>query len=252
MTHAPFFTCRLADESELKDAVFFHKDSPAGQLEKKLSGKRQGWVFKDPHSGGGGFGGSTAEFISVYKILKADGSLQDIRSEYFKLFEGLPSPPSGADLVTQYSEKPGLFIYSKDPFNLECVSWPFEDMSVLILKTGFKLKTHSHLKHLKESDFSALTKFSKQVISSLKLKKEKELLTRVKEFSAAQETLGLLHNESAGLVKMIDQIEGVQAARGCGAMGADVLAVFVKKESLDYVWGQIENLGRGLQNIACK
>ncbi len=56
---------------------------------------------------------------------------------------------------------------------------------------------------------------------------------------------GLLHENAMRLIYAINQIKGVSTSRGCGAMGADVLAVFVKPEVKEYVLEKIneENLG---------
>lgn len=245
LTHAPFFEAGVKESGN-----FFHTDSPAGVLEKSLSGHQQAWSFEDPHNGAGGFGGSTAEFLSVYKTLCEEPSLTDAMLHYFRLFEHDKNPPSGADLCAQYNKVPGLTLYKKEPFQSVCLKWPFERLTLLIYKTDSKVKTHKHLEEIKDYDFSKLSEESSKLIEALKVEDLKAFVTAVDAFSEEQAKLGLLLKESQTAVKTINQIEGVFTSRGCGAMGADVITVFVKKERQDYVESAIEASGLNLNLVS--
>jgi mevalonate kinase len=254
MTHKPYFTCSLIDEKldeddDCSNSISFHKDSPAGRLEVELSGSQHKWSFSDPHLGAGGFGGSTAEFIAVYKILRPDGSLNDLCERYFKLFKKNKTPPSGADLVAQFNAKPSFHIYTKNPLSTSCHSWPFFDVEILTLKTDLKLATHKHLDKLGDLNFSELGEISQKVIASFLESNLKDFIEKVQNFSNVQSELGLLSRETESIAELIGSIEGVLAVRGCGAMGADVITVFVNKESMDYVWEQIKLLNKRLKKI---
>jgi len=251
MTHEPFFKCSLSGENinDLK-SISFHMGSPAGKLEIELSGLQCKWNFEDPHGGAGGFGGSTAEFISVYKTLKPDGDLFDLRERYFSFFKEPLRAPSGADLVAQYNDELGCMIYSKEPFKTEFQKWPFENIEILILKTNTKLVTHEHLESLKNLDFSKLGKCSDAVIEAFVNEDESGFIDSLDKFSLIQSEIGLLNLDSFETAEVISQIDEVFTARGCGAMGADVIAVFVKKGSIDYVWKQIMGLNRELARVA--
>jgi cell division GTPase FtsZ len=54
--------------------------------------------------------------------------------------------------------------------------------------------------------------------------------------------MGLLSQETMSLIVKANQLEGVLTSRGCGAMGADVFAVFVKEDSAEYIRNQIEEM----------
>ena len=249
LTHEPYFSCELSRSKE-PSSLQFHPESPAGKLEMRLAGKQHGWLFEDPHKSTGGFGGSTAEFISVYKTLKPNGSFQDMMGEYFDLFADQKRPPSGADLAAQYSGHLGCSFYTKTPLALESYEWPFCKVSVLILKTKVKLATHTHLKTLSQTSFTSLGKTSHSAIEALKNQCEAAFFEEVDNFTKIQSELGLLHKATQETAAAIGRVEGVLSVRGCGAMGADVIAVFVKKESLDYVWIEIERLDKGLKKVS--
>lgn len=250
MTHEPFFTCSV-DESATghPKAIEFHAESPAGKLELELSSKTHKWFFDDPHDGSGGFGGSTAEFISVYKTLKSDGDLSDLKERYFSLFKKSAHAPSGADLVAQFNQIPSCVVYTKAPFRVETERWPFRNLSVMILKTERKLATHKHLESLEGLDFTELGKCSDLVVDAFLNRKEASFIEAVNRFSSVQADLKLLDSKSEKTAKLISKIYGVKAVRGCGAMGADVIAVFVKKDSEDYVWKRIETLAQKLTRV---
>jgi len=253
MTHDPQFTCTLlssgGDESK---AVSFHPESPAGKLELELTGKQHKWNFDDPHKGAGGFGGSTAEYISVYKSLKPEGDVTDLSQKYYSLFQNKSNPPSGGDLVAQYTEEPSLHIFRKEPFETSSYSWPFDHVGVLILKTDTKLATHEHLENLKVLDFDHLGNCSYQVVDSLLTKDFNGFTQGIEAFTAAQSNLGLLSRQTEEILELFGEIPEIYAARGCGAMGADVVAVFVKKECMNYVWKQIDGLNKGLIKVTTR
>lgn len=235
LTHAPFFKAHLDESGES-----FHPKSPAGILEKNMTGEQKIWKFEDPHRGAGGFGGSTAEFLSVYKTLCEEPSLVDAMRHYFRLFENDKNSPSGADLCAQYNEELGLTLYKKEPYQSKSLKWPFDEISILVYKTNVKVKTHKHLEEVEGLDFSGLKKESSNFIEALKNQDSRGLFSAVDAFSKEQARLGLLLKESQTAVKTINQIEGVFTSRGCGAMGADVITVFVKKERQDYVESAVD------------
>jgi len=249
LTHEPYFSCKLST-GEGPPAVKFHPDSPAGKLEIKLTGKQHDWLFDDPHNGAGGFGGSTAEFISVYKTLKPQGSLQDLMNEYAELFADKARPPSGADLAAQYSGRLGCSVYSKAPLALESYEWPFVEVSILVLKTNVNLATHTHLEEISQTSFETLGEASHSAVAALKNQNQEAFFSAVRTFTNDQSRIGLLHHATQNTAAAIGKVEGVVAVRGCGAMGVDVIAVFVKKESLDYVWKEIEGLDKGLKKVS--
>ena len=95
LAHPPFFSLKKTNKPKL-----FHPKSPASLLMKK-HGLRQDFDFLDPHRGGGGFGGSTAEVISSLKN-RHDINIAELLADYKNLFTESGAEPSGADLCTQW------------------------------------------------------------------------------------------------------------------------------------------------------
>jgi hypothetical protein len=171
---------------------------------------------------------------------------------YFEIFREEMRPPSGADLCAQYSEKEGLTLYKKEPLETESLEWPFDEVSILVYKTSSKVKTHKHLEEIQDLDFSVLRDESLKLVRSLREENLEMFMAAIESFALEQKSLGLLAEESQSAVKIINQMEGVLSSRGCGAMGADVITVFVKKERQDYVVDQIEKAELGLKLVHCK
>ena len=244
-THAPFFRCELKEQS----GEYFHPESPAGRLEVLLTGSQQRWSFEDPHAGLGGFGGSTAEYICVYKSLKPEGDVQDAVKMYFDLFKAHKTEPSGADLVSQYWATEAFTVFSKNPLKFEETFWPFDDVSILVYKTEYKVPTHKHLEKIDSSSYWKLGQISDECVQAFLDCDSNIFFKSLREFSLEQQNQKLLLQESFETTETLNALDGVIFSRGCGAMGADVLALFVKKRRLDYVEAEVEKMNLGLKRV---
>lgn len=214
----------------------FHPDSPAGQWLKKHSQRQYCIKAYDPYNSQGGFGFSSAQFCLVYllskmlgekKVLKENQipeiNLLQMWEDYGNLnFKG--HIPSGADVISQWVGKVCLF--SPDPFYVSAMDWPFKDLNFFLIQTGVKLNTWEHLKEIKSSDFSELVDIAKGAILSIKNKNEKDFVLAINNYSACLKKKSLLHNNTSLLLNEIKKIKPVIAAKGCGAMGAEVVVVF--------------------------
>lgn len=244
LCHAPFFRA-----SWIKEASSFHPDSPAGKW-LSLQTQAQGVNFEDPYGGSGGFGGSTAELAaSFYLYNEKKLSEEELMSFYYDLFSSQRAP-SGADLFAQLGRKEGLFSFTKNPLKKENLDWPFKDVQILIYKRKVKLPTHQHLQSLKrEQKFEDMAEFSHQGLKALRSSDWEEFLGASKSFVDLQNRRGLLDPGSQDLCLRLQKIEGVFFARGCGARGADVLAVFVKREKLNYISACVQSDFNEIQPI---
>jgi hypothetical protein len=275
VTHRPFFECSRVktikgDESFNKKIADFHIDSPAARLMKNY-GLAKDFDFVDPHLGGGGFGGSTAEVVASLKG-RVELTPEKLVSEYVSLEKSDDKPaPSGADLCAQWIssvevskkvskrvskdisievgggpsagslDRSRIFSFKKDQEGstskslIQELVWPFKDVSVLVYKRPSKLKTHLHLKSIVEdkSHYKHLISLSKTVVESLK-KGGSSFFTDLEDFSKEQERLSLLDPQSVVEVQSLKKMPSVLTARACGAFGADVVLVFSSnKEQLD-------------------
>ena len=214
----------------------FHPHSPAGQW-LKLHPKIQCSIESfDPHNSQGGFGFSSAQFSLVYllgEILEKDyilekGSLPEVNllqmwTDYRNLnFKGYR--PSGADVVSQWIGK--ICLFSSDPFSVNSIDWPFKELDFFLLRTGVKFNTWEHLKKIDRGDFSVLSEMAKRAVFNIKRGDAENFILALDEYSSYLEKKSLVHSKTVLFLNKVRKIKSVITARGCGAMGAEVVAVF--------------------------
>lgn len=225
--HEPYYKV----SSHGVESVSFHPKSPAGILTETLENKVK-FSFEDPYNGSGGFGGSTAEVIAVLKMSNFSDELKtnEAYSLYMDLFKNNRTKPSGADFYGQYSclNKAGqTLLFHQDKSKCELLNWPFKNISILIFKRDKKIQTQNHLDSLKlkEENIKALKEITQKAIVDFR-SADINFFLKVDEFTQTQHESGLLLNETLNDLKVIKSIDGVVTARGCGALGADVITVF--------------------------
>lgn len=216
--------------------------SPADRYFKKNYDFFEKWdfEFEDPHQGCGGFGASTAQiallqgfkdgFASFQNDSQFNFDLREIHKSYLEMATSSTGvPPSGADLLAQFQG--GLVEVDLGAGKIQRWPWPFANWQVLFFATGKKLATHEHLAELGELNLEALRKIYQRAMEALAQGKASEF---VKGFSDYQKELadrGWQAPTTTELLSEIHRRSGVIAAKGCGAMGVDVVAVIVDKES---------------------
>lgn len=218
-----------------------HPDSPAGLLISKHTEyfRHFDLRFQDAYAGRGGFGASTAQFLAVYALwLYKEAHHQDmeklldfkhlLETYYECAWNGQGQRPSGADLVGQL--KGALTFFEKRQGLISVKSWPFADLEFSIVHTGHKVATHEHLKKLPTFDATNLEK-SFAVIKDAFEKQDSDFFVEgVRSYQSALQGLGFTCPETLALLEKINNISGVLAAKGCGALGADVVLVITKKD----------------------
>ena len=238
----------------------FHKDSPATLLieENKKIFSSVSIQFSENYESG--FGLSGAEFNCVYllsALLKGvsveDIDCFDILEKYMSFSSRTSSPslpshtslprkressgpviPSGADIVSQWLGR--LCVFSK-PSIAESFDWPFRDLSFVLIRTGESLETWKHLEDLKKKNFSQLREISFVALESLRSSSESLFLQCIQDFRKALAQEGLTHPSTKKILQELDSYPEVLATKGCGAMGAEVISVFFKKnlKNLDFL-----------------
>jgi hypothetical protein len=135
------------------EALEFHPDSPAGKL-LSTGLKTQSFEMRDPHHGAGGFGGSTAEYLSLH-LSRTEGELpkwENVFDEYRELTAKGPLPPSGADLIAQMLG--GIHLIDGTHRKASPI-FPRGGKLCLVFAAshlpGRKVKTHEHLEELAET-----------------------------------------------------------------------------------------------------
>ena len=219
-----------------------HPQSPAGQWLKKYPEIGQAYRIKvyDPHKGKGGFGFSSAQFNVVYllgwllelygtgdqensPLNKEDKNLFSLWKCYRELnFQGVT--PSGGDVISQW--KGEVCCFSSKPFQSQSFLWPFKDLDFFLFRTNVSLSTHEHLKNLSiKKSFSDLHDIAKKSVSCMEKKDPKGFVLALNQYSSCLEKKDLVHPKTKRFLKQIRLFKEVKVARGCGAMGAEIVAV---------------------------
>jgi mevalonate kinase len=228
LTTSPCFELAIAEGNELKG---IHPDSPAGLwwTHHRIASKGLSW--KDPYQGMGGLGASSAQFLGAYlascHLLNLAPNQKTLLDAYYQCAwggEGLK--PSGYDLLAQTQNR-CVFI-NQGQNRLHSYDWPFQDISFLLLHSGQKLATHYHLKNTR------LPKSTEQLSATVDLahkafqQADSEMLIQALISYEQQLTnLNLVAPHSHELVRKFNLQPEILAAKGCGALGADVLLLIV-------------------------
>lgn len=174
-----------------------------------------------------------------------DKELNDFAYElwqtYRSLFELNKNKPSGYDLLAQSINLKlgdGLNLQTQNSTNHISVIeiendlpkinnriWDI-NLNVLLFKTNIKINTHEHLKALALEDLEELKLISSAISSSYLNKDRYNFITNLKVFDSTLKELNYKNSESLEICKSIMTLETDLYARGCGALGADVIAVF--------------------------
>ncbi len=233
--------------------TLFHIDSPAGKLIRKAPEKFEGLFFKfdDPYmkANVNGFGASTAQYLFMKMILDLGSDLwSDLQKEfdfasmiqeYRELGKTEGASPSGADFVAQFSGN--MTFFERNIGRVRSMDWPFADLAVSLFATQEKIKTHEHLRTIGELQSVEMEKALRKVESSLQSRDSIEFLQGLEEFYACIMKFGFVSDKTKSLLPKIKSMSKVKFAKGCGAMGADVIAVFHSPNELNV--SDVEMLG---------
>lgn len=221
----------------------FHKDSPAGLFVEENKKVFSSVSIKYMQAYESGFGLSGAEFNCVYllKVLLEGGSVEDISCfDILKKYQNRNPisqkklrTPSGADMVSQWLGK--VCIFSK-PSMAKSMNWPFKGLSFALFRTEENLKTWKHLENLKQKNFSKLKEISLTALKAVHSSSESLFLQSIHNYRKVLEEEGLTHPSTKKMLQQLDSHPEVLAVKGCGAMGAEVIVVFFKKDvSLEFL-----------------
>ncbi len=240
-----FKGAKQIDKKEL-----FHPQSPAGQWLKKQAHLELCYdiEYQDPYLGKGGFGSSSAQFNFVYWLcdflnrksanLSREGVKKELalreftrEEEVFKLWNAYRSldfkgqKPSGADVVSQWLG--GVCVFCTSPFSARSIKWPFLDLDFFLIRTGTTFNTYEHLQNLSMGKkFSNLCDIAQQARDSINKVDRPGFISALKEYSHRLKERGLIDKKTLGHLSFIKSLKEVIIAKGCGAMGAEVIAVF--------------------------
>jgi len=251
ITTKPGFEIEFEASTE-KQSCPFHPQSPAGTYYENNKEFFSSWqvTFKDHYQGRGGFGASTAQFIglsyfkrqteaydatisqsSFYKSIWQD--YQDVNKQLNPNL--LPVQlPSGYDLWAQLIGSVSTLkrISTNDgdvQFNHQRMVWPFSELEFFIVPTGFKVATHEHLGTLNPDSLKGLSQLSDKMMVSLHDKDSDGFTEGLRLWNQRLKSLELVHPHTLDLLGKLAQFSEIVFAKGCGALGADILFVAYKR-----------------------
>jgi hypothetical protein len=105
------------------------------------------------------------------------------------------------------------------------------NLNILIYKTQIKVKTHEHLESLDFKNLESLKDPSSSVTKSFLNQNTEEFLVNLKNFDIHLEKLNYKSKQSLQATEALQKLDTVRYARGCGALGADVLVVFYEGQN---------------------
>jgi mevalonate kinase len=228
----------------------WHPESPAGRLAARHAVEVAKWSFEfqDPFAGRGGLGASSAQFALLYAFLNdwtAPLDLKTLLAEYRECaWSGEGTPPSGADVVAQLTG--GVTYFDGRSFSSERLAWPFPEIGFSLIRTGAKLATHEHLREGALAPHATLRTIVLEARKAFETHDEMRLIEAVNACALVLRQSGLTAPTTTDLLdQMRDNHELFWAAKGCGAMGADIVVVLHPRSRADDVvrWAK----GRGLE-----
>ena len=217
----------------------FHAESPAGRLwstlEREIELSPWHVTFVDPHRGLGGLGASTAQFASVVAFAQSLGAFRSPPADWdswLRLYRdcawsGDGLAPSGADLVAQVSG--GVVAYDGRTSTARVFAWPFPDLAFTLLRTGRKLATHEHLRKARAEALpeTEMREISSRAIEAFSACESAAFADSLFAYGDLLAKFGLRAESTGEILRDLRATLGsaVAAAKGCGAMGADVIVV---------------------------
>jgi len=184
--------------------------------------------WKDPYHGAGGFGASGAKFV-FEAFQKGEKDAWQVWQAYRA--SGLKG--SGADVVAQWTGKVTYFCPRE--CRIEKLDWPFKDLVVGLIHTGHKVLTHEHLESLTAQNFGELEEIVYEAYFAIKQKNKSEFIQKIKDYAHYLEKLQLVCENTKNILNEMQENSMILAAKGCGAMGADViLCLLHKKDALNF------------------
>lgn len=239
-TLGPRFRVKSGGRSE------FHPMSPAGRLLAHTRGRGIAdpeLQFEDPFQGEGGFGASTAQFALLYARLAREAgwelSALGARRVYRELMAHEPLPPSGADLVAQWSGGVVCFDPNRGTVlpHFRTIDWRQLLVFSAAGQAGRKVPTHEHLAVLARNPVhvSGVSNLLDRVLDrGLRAVTDADaagLGRAMNEYAAELSHAGLELEAARADREALAVIPGVLGVKGTGALLADAVTVLLEPAS---------------------
>jgi len=133
--------------------------------------------------------------------------------------------PSGADLIAQIQG--GITYFNKATDQYSVFTWPFKHMGFYLLRTGKKIATHEHLQTLQPFPYQALQDCCTQAMAAWQQSNAENFAKYINHYGELLQAQHFVHPRTQTLLTHIKQQAGILAAKGCGALGADIVLALV-------------------------
>ena len=250
----PFFKVNIHYKANQATPILpqCHPNSPASCLLSKQLQALNGWQLElnDPHQAQGGFGASSALFVASYCLLRLAKGLSvepenqswcpELLTSYLNVCDdNQPIPPSGYDVLAQYqsmqingakSPEPKLLMINRQQLSIKALNWPFNDIIFELYRTGNKCNTHDHLTKLPQINTKDLSFYMHMALEAIQVKDQIAFVNALQNYQKNLASLNLQTEISQYLCKQLLRESDVLAAKGCGAMGSDVVLALRKSD----------------------
>jgi len=219
----------------------FPEQSPGFKLFHQFSDllTKYRFYFKDPYDGRGGWGASSAQFLSLYTFiseLRGEGTSRSESWNWRELLQGYHEMawngrgirPSGADIVGQHQGS--ITYFDPSAGKIESCSLHFSNIELRFVQTGLKIPTHEHLESLGDFSSEALAQILPSLWLAVKEGDEARFISGVQDYSEALQKLNFVCSSTQSLLTRIGEVPGVLASKGCGALGADVVLLVIESQ----------------------
>jgi mevalonate kinase len=216
----------------------FHPESPAGKLWAMDASFFSQYLirFQDPYQIGG-FGASSAQFALLHAFWQLKEDIFAEAERFFDWHEMLHDyraiaktegyAPSGADVVGVCAG--GLTWFDRNNGKVQTFAWPFQDMDFFVSHTGRKLATHEHLKSLTAFSVEGFEMAMNQIHQGLIHIQFEDFLAGMKQYRQLLSEKNWVTEFTSQMVEKLEKNSKILFAKGCGAMGSDVILVFCEK-----------------------
>jgi mevalonate kinase len=222
--------------------------------------------FMDPFYGKGGFGASSAHWATFYAFVNQyhpsmslffdktknendftkniDFTFVENFLKKYRSYSKSNFPPSGYDVISQWIGKVA-YIDVQNKI-LKKFDWPFNGLSFVLIKSNEKIATHEHLKNLGKDQIpeKLLRECVAKNLKAFETKSQALLIEGIYDNFEILRDAKLVAPEALKTLDKLHNHEYVLAAKGCGALGADVFCVLIKTENLPQFvsYGASENM----------
>lgn len=217
-----------------------HPECLASRLWKKQTGQQCPWGLNDPYHKKGGLGASSAEFLLAYRHFfdEQQMGLEHLHQSYISCVNS-GHLPSGYDLLAQTGF--GCSLIQAKPFKVSSYDWHFDDLGFVLIHTNKKLATHEHLKTVEGGiDWRRLMLSTETGCEAFLDADSDKWIKATMSFYHDLLKQNLVTPYTQYLIDECNQDMPIVAAKGCGALGADVIVLYMREEKLQLICEQLE------------